>query len=1037
MRRAFGLLICVGLIFSFLSFVRINSDIADRAAAQTAENLIPNPGFEDVANDSPTGWLVQNTSGGGTAIVDTNEKHSGNNSWKLTQNEATHSMGAYSPEVAAKPGDFFKLSVWAKAEAGNETVYIGWEEFTASGAYPTPAPVYFVQSNYKMSAGVGQWQEFSAIGRVQQKDTVAVKVKFWGPYKSTGTIWWDDFSLTVVPDPISLGCVDNATTKCLDLGTDGDIADTTNWSAPLTEDKTNYREALNNKTATVSISAFNIDVDGYPLSPMFLEIRYKDTIDDSIGATNVNNRSTRASFNAKIDQTNDLGLNYYAARLAGLGEFGDGEWRTAKAPIAYTNWPMMKAVDGKFTFNIVMANAGVNLPVDYISLGIISDSQYQDYLSWEKKIRNLVEVAYQETNTNDLGGKQYDWFSTPLEKPIYPNYIPRNEELEKPLTLYSGLDDYVDGTFAIYSKTDLTDVSIQANDLNSSAGTLAASNIKVKRVVNNYKLWSYVNGYKAKYGLMPDYVENFSALNISPNSTQQFLVMVTVPKGTKAGTYTGNITLKAGGGDIGSVPISLEVLPMVLDEAANINYLYSSPYDKPEYSVSMDNVFTDIAGHDIEVLKMYNLFYPTKSADGTLTFNTTEFELHLQNSINKGVIKKHAFYWYAQISASDIMRALGLSTADANLWTSTDDPAFKSNFSKLVNQLIGIGNRLGIEIYFSVNDEPGADPTKRFWSHVLYPLIKDAGGKTWTTYWDTCEQPVTFQGRDIPSLAPLIDYKVYARNYITDTNVAKEGFGYYTTGISHQRNPVYNRFMHGIFAYKTGAKVVGDYAYGDYVADPYNDFDARWNYKFPFSYNDFVMSYPTKTGEMLPTLAWEGVHEGIIDARYIATLEKLISIQPDRDEAVAARKYLDGLKNRVSPNLVSDYEQKGDATGYANQIIKNVSDLGGETDYTAFDKARKIMFNFIKELNTPSLTITPSREYAVAGAEISYRLFCNNPLQRDFKDNQIVIPIPNTLEYINNSATGGGRYENGSLIWNLSEFKSGTKFEAEYKARIR
>ena len=69
----------------------------------------------------------------------------------------------------------------------------------------------------------------------------------------------------------------------------------------------------------------------------------------------------------------------------------------------------------------------------------------------------------------------------------------------------------------------------------------------------------------------------------------------------------------------------------------------------------------------------------------------------------------------------------------------------------------------------------------------------------------------------------------------------------------------------------------------------FNDLDGRGN--------DHCVVYPGNGMDLIPTIQWESLREGIDDYKYIAMLETLIAKNPTRGEQ--AKAYLEKLREAV------------------------------------------------------------------------------------------------------------------------------------------
>ncbi len=74
-----------------------------------------------------------------------------------------------------------------------------------------------------------------------------------------------------------------------------------------------------------------------------------------------------------------------------------------------------------------------------------------------------------------------------------------------------------------------------------------------------------------------------------------------------------------------------------------------------------------------------------------------------------------------------------------------------------------------------------------------------------------------------------------------------------------------------MWLYQSPAEGMAPWCYTTWVNHPYDDFDNEWRY-----WSDMMLAYPTWE-DPIPTLCWEATREGIDDARYITTLQNLLT----------------------------------------------------------------------------------------------------------------------------------------------------------------
>ena len=143
-----------------------------------------------------------------------------------------------------------------------------------------------------------------------------------------------------------------------------------------------------------------------------------------------------------------------------------------------------------------------------------------------------------------------------------------------------------------------------------------------------------------------------------------------------------------------------------------------------------------------------------------------------------------------------------------------------------------------------------------------------------------------------------------------------------------------SRFYFGMWCWKTGIKGSALWAY----ADPGNTSPTAWDAVLKDVTNtelhySFVRPTP---GDLVPTIGWEAVREGVDDHRYLTTLSNLVARAAEKGlarDAERARKVLRELTEKIDINGHRSRNQRGEATGRR---------LGGHYDRTTKQGARAL-----------------------------------------------------------------------------------------------
>lgn len=175
-----------------LSFLVVSARVAP---AQERPNLLQNSGLEDVGeNDFPRFWEPQIIGASAQFAADTQEKHSGRQSVRITAPEVTRSYLRSKP-IAVAPGERLLIGAWVKCRGvpADQGTVIAIAEFTnAQDRNPQNSKVG-VAILAEPTGAASQWQRIE--GTVIAPPLAAnLRLRLGFSY-ARGTCWWDDIGV--------------------------------------------------------------------------------------------------------------------------------------------------------------------------------------------------------------------------------------------------------------------------------------------------------------------------------------------------------------------------------------------------------------------------------------------------------------------------------------------------------------------------------------------------------------------------------------------------------------------------------------------------------------------------------------------------------------------------------------------------------------------------------------------------------------------------------------------------------------------------
>ncbi|AKM82010.1 TPA: hypothetical protein DD449_02855 [Candidatus Berkelbacteria bacterium] len=1053
-------------------------------------NLLTNPGFES----GLTGWNL-NPQKDKTVTVDKSQHHSGAASLKFVSNPAPKidgSPGSLSSthatfsnqELPVNKNDYYEMSVFIKGGNGTEKIYFGWQELDSNNNS--------VGSWTSIISG-GQivttdWKQYKGVNRIHSADTVKIKILFFGINR--GTTYWDDFSL-IGFNSKQFGCQNTIDSRCIKFSglnsnssvlsdNQGNKAmDAENFSGVITDsENVAYREVLAKKTVEIKIPApkdFNAND-----SDMIVEIRYKDVFHYSDYIThNVLKGVTIQNKSPWFDSSTG---SYFSGSYGfdNTGLYGNQAWLTGQTLFLNSkdNPKALKPIDGYYQFKITMptltlkdGDADPAFVIDYISINKLVQADSTAFIEFQKRTRVMRAAYLPDNNPAPAVAGNLTWFNSPSIELVLPYSKPSAQDtIKKPINAFSVIGEVEPINFSIYAKNNLKNLQFNIGSFSSSGNTILPANLSIKKVVYEERQWvGSIAGNT--YGLLPDRLENFDKMDLNSDSlhhTQQFYLLVDLPKNQPGGMYSGNIDIMISGLKVDTIPITIDVLPVVLDSANHFNAISRNPYSNPTALTSkyQDLAIQNMVSHDMDTVIGNVSTITPMTGDGSsanpFKFNTESFNNTLNSSFEKGANQKLAMYQGLGGAATTIIKQLQKRdvnfTKSSALYDQLSDPLFVNAMGELVLELkqsmdnFNIQNKTNVTLILETSDEPGVDLTKRIQEDRIDRIIKAKGVKTFITYSSNANIELdcneidlcgSYTGK-IPALAPLIDYRIYPvwhTGAIDNSGYLQGSEGYYTTYYSQLRDPVYNRFMSGLYAEKMDTKIIYNWVYYDNAGgDSFNDFDICSDRAFPRTAYDYVLAYPTWDGNINSSVSLEAMREGAKDGKYYATLQRLIDerlkINPNDQTAIKAKQFLENILSNVKSDWTKDYVNKKNDYGFGNEIIKSVSSTGNPTDYAVFDNIRKTMFNYIKQLGGGSVTIMADKAESSSGGIITYTVNFVNSVGTAIKNIKVNALIPNLTTYVANSASNSGSLINNEIIWNVNSLDIGKVFTATYKVKI-
>lgn len=492
-------------------------------------------------------------------------------------------------------------------------------------------------------------------------------------------------------------------------------------------------------------------------------------------------------------------------------------------------------------------------------------------------------------------------FPSPKSVRIEPRAVGNIREAH----IFAARGEYEPFSFLLRPKQALQEVFIEATDLVSQAGNIAASNTVVASVEGFHGGGRDILMPLGRKWPMPAY------------STEFFWYTVHVPRDAKPGTYRGKVVVTSRGEAVGELAVVLEVLPFALDDPP---FALGLNYSSPKNAAALRAHLPDMRAHGMtSVGPLYNFHLPVHDAD------TSELGEFIEAYKRAGF---PAPIYFATPMNLQLSLLAGYGDETSRRW--------QQMYIKVMRRLQAEVHRHGIPVVMSIGDEftnKGIEGVK-------------IGGRLARFLWEELPEVATASDMngymEVTAMAPYLNVAAFNNGWdgIDNHNKGRrlinrdfirqvQGLG----AIPWFVNGGVGRFPFGFFFWKmTRWGVRGK---------------IEWYYNLRNERGSLVRTSGTT---VYPTLDYERCREGIDDLRYLTKLERLVA-QAKRDgRGGAALARLEQLPKKIADAIADDWTayRSGGAAFPPEDLLARVRRSGGVMN--PFDAVRRAAADHIAAL---------------------------------------------------------------------------------------
>lgn len=501
----------------------------------------------------------------------------------------------------------------------------------------------------------------------------------------------------------------------------------------------------------------------------------------------------------------------------------------------------------------------------------------------------------------------YVVFHRPWPEVVYPNTLPRVEELNPELRIFAAPGEYEPLTVCVHLLRDLQRLDVTVTDI----GPIAAADVDIRHVRYMRARPNYTT--QGLYRIVPDVLEPMymfhdrarydpaGPVGLSAGTTHRFWLTVRVPEDAQPGLYEGSLTITGDGNRHAMVPIRLRVLPIELREDPDkiFGIYYRDPLDSwarahDDYSkqyflrqAALER--EDMLAHGTRNIVM-SAWIPPANEQGEFTPDWTLLAMKMEWAERYGFKPPYAMSIntggvYAKYMGG---KSMGSHLADVDI----PPPQFAEEITAMVRVIEEERVRRGWPtfLYYPV-DEPGTHPKSVEFMKIVLKAVRDAGAPTYVTADPTHEQ--------FRELMPYVDvwctqpFAPERDTVLADMKARNVQYWCYPNHVAGENDhtPVAGaRMTYGFGFWRSGFVTLIPWIYSSTGGDQFNYLTS--------ASMDF-MNRHEPDGTPIPVALWEAYREGYDDYRYIYTLQSLIEQAGNTPAAQEAQQVLDFVWNSM------------------------------------------------------------------------------------------------------------------------------------------
>lgn len=467
-------------------------------------------------------------------------------------------------------------------------------------------------------------------------------------------------------------------------------------------------------------------------------------------------------------------------------------------------------------------------------------------------------------------------------------------------------------TLSVAPLQDLGKVSVSVSDLTGPGGTIASKQIDVGYL--QYRI-SRVTEEGSVYTLAPKLIIPSATAEVQKDITRTFWATVRVPATATPGIYKGTVSVKAEKGGTLSLPLSFTVRKGTLDAVDIPVGPWGHTIDLPWFAEEAAAWNHSMADKSLKKLKEYGFTTATglpalkwKGAKGGVprfdfTRGDAQMKLFRDNGFTMPVVN------YVAIDGLNLYYKDEAKMKEAGF---KDYAAFVKATFKAIQDHADENNWL--PVYWNLADEPiGADLKRGAENAAAYRQAFPKGPPFFTGASSFTGSKETDPHYVLSKELHVANWNLHDEASVKMIHDAGCDWSFYNGG---------NRWTYGVYMYKAAKEYKMKFRvawhWNNVAGDPYYALDCRED--------DYAWCNSSPDGDLIPSVQFERLREGIDDYRRMLTLARLASEKKGSAEAAAGEKVLRDILGafRLGQRELTGAASYGELRGRLDEAIEKL-----------------------------------------------------------------------------------------------------------------